>query len=338
MKFKCFLKDKIFYIISLLTLLIFTELLFYIFKVNKYVVIYVTFFVIFFFILILVVEYLRKRAFYNKFKQNLSNLDRKNLILELIKRPNFLDGKILYDSIDDIVRYMSDEINKYKYMGEEYREYIELWVHEIKTPIASSKLIIENNRNKITESIDEELNKINDFIEQVLYYAKSSVVEKDYIIKENILQNIINNVIKKNKNDLINKKVQVMLENLNVSIKTDSKWLEYVINQIVTNSIKYSKDENIKLKIYSKKFKECVKLYIEDNGIGISKEDIGRVFDKGFTGNNGRKYIKSTGMGLYLCKNLLQKLGHDIYINSKQNVGTRVVIVFPINSLINEII
>ena len=338
MKFKCFLKDKIFYIISLLTLLIFTELLFYIFKVNKYVVIYVTFFVIFFFMLILVAEYLRKRTFYNKFKQNLSNLDRKNLILELIKRPNFLDGKILYDSIDDIVRYMSDEINKYKYMGEEYREYIELWVHEIKTPIASSKLIIENNRNKITESIDEELNKINDFIEQVLYYAKSSVVEKDYIIKENILQNIINNVIKKNKNDLINKKVQVMLENLNVSIKTDSKWLEYVINQIVTNSIKYSKDEDIKLKIYSKKFKECIKLYIEDNGIGISKEDIGRVFDKGFTGNNGRKYIKSTGMGLYLCKNLLQKLGHDIYINSKQNVGTRVVIVFPINSLINEII
>ena len=129
-----------------------------------------------------------------------------------------------------------------------------------------------------------------------------------------------------------------MLENLNVSIKTDSKWLEYVINQIVTNSIKYSKDEDIKLKIYSKKFKECIKLYIEDNGIGISKEDIGRVFDKGFTGNNGRKYIKSTGMGLYLCKNLLQKLGHDIYINSKQNVGTRVVIVFPINSLINEII
>ncbi len=338
MKFTCFFKDKIFYIISLILLLIFTELIFYIFKVNKYVVIYVTFFVIFLFILILVVEYLRKRAFYNKFKQNLSNLDRKNLILELIKRPNFLDGKILYDSIDDIVRYMSDEINKYKYMGEEYREYIELWVHEIKTPIASSKLIIENNRNKITESIDEELNKINDFIEQVLYYAKSSVVEKDYIIKENILQNIINNVIKKNKNDLINKKVQVMLENLNVSIKTDSKWLEYVINQIVTNSIKYSKDENIKLKIYSKKFKECVKLYIEDNGIGISKEDIGRVFDKGFTGNNGRKYIKSTGMGLYLCKNLLQKLGHDIYINSKQNVGTRVVIVFPINSLINEII
>ena len=288
--------------------------------------------------LILVAEYLRKRTFYNKFKQNLSNLDRKNLILELIKRPNFLDGKILYDSIDDIVRYMSDEINKYKYMGEEYREYIELWVHEIKTPIASSKLIIENNKNEITESIDEELNKINDFIEQVLYYAKSSVVEKDYIIKENILQNIINNVIKKNKNDLINKKVQVMLENLNVSIKTDSKWLEYVINQIVTNSIKYSKDEDIKLKIYSKKFKECIKLYIEDNGIGISKEDIGRVFDKGFTGNNGRKYIKSTGMGLYLCKNLLQKLGHDIYINSKQNVGTRVVIVFPINSLINEII
>ena len=338
MNFTYFLKDKIFYIISLILLLIFTELLFYIFKVNKYVVIYVTFFVIFLFILILVVEYLRKRAFYNKFKQNLSNLDRKNLILELIKRPNFLDGKILYDSIDDIVRYMSDEINKYKYMGEEYREYIELWVHEIKTPIASSKLIIENNKNEITESIDEELNKINDFIEQVLYYAKSSVVEKDYIIKENILQNIINNVIKKNKNDLINKKVQVMLENLNVSIKTDSKWLEYVINQIVTNSIKYSKDEDIKLKIYSKKFKECIKLYIEDNGIGISKEDIGRVFDKGFTGNNGRKYIKSTGMGLYLCKNLLQKLGHDIYINSKQNVGTRVVIVFPINSLINEII
>lgn len=338
MKFTCFFKDKIFYIISLILLLIFTELIFYIFKVNKYVVIYVTFFVIFFFILILVVEYLRKRAFYNKFKKNLSNLDRKNLILELIKRPNFLDGKILYDSIDDIVRYMSDEINKYKYMGEEYREYIELWVHEIKTPIASSKLIIENNKNEITESIDEELNKINDFIEQVLYYAKSSVVEKDYIIKENILQNIINNVIKKNKNDLINKKVQVMLENLNVRIKTDSKWLEYVINQIVTNSIKYSKDEDIKLKIYSKKFKECIKLYIEDNGIGISKEDIGRVFDKGFTGNNGRKYIKSTGMGLYLCKNLLQKLGHDIYINSKQNVGTRVVIVFPINSLINEII
>lgn len=195
-------------------------------------------------------------------------------------------------------------------------------------------MVIENNKNEVTKSIDEELQKIENYIEQALFYARSNTVEKDYYIKKNSLKHIVNENIKKNKNVLIQEKIVLNIHDLDLEVNTDSKWVGFILNQIIANSVKYKKqDESLELEIYAKKGKQNVVLYIKDNGIGIKKGEITRVFEKGFTGTNGRLIAKkSTGIGLYLCKKLCDKLGIGIELNSIEEKGTEVRIVFPIGS------
>ena len=228
---------------------------------------------------------------------------------------------------------MLEHVNKYKYNQDDYKEYIELWIHEIKMPIATSKMIIENNKNQITESINEELNKIENYIEQALFYARSNTVEKDYYIKRANLKEIVNSSILKNKDSLLQNKIELNIHDLEQDVYTDSKWCVFILNQIIQNSIKYSKKEDKKIEIYSVKKKEKVVLYIKDNGIGIKKGEITRVFEKGFTGDNGRiSGQKSTGIGLYLCKKLCNRLEIGLELNSEKNIGTEVRIIFPKSS------
>lgn len=198
-------------------------------------------------------------------------------------------------------------------------------------------MIIENNKNEVTKSIDEELNKVEDYIEQALYYARSNTVEKDYYVKKVNLKDIVNESIKKNKSVLIHEKVSINIHDIELEVNTDSKWIVFILNQIIQNSIKYKKqDENLEIEIYGKAGKENVILYIKDNGIGIKKGEITRVFEKGFTGTNGRIIgKKSTGIGLYLCKNLCNKLGIAIELNSVQNEGTEIRLVFPKGSFMS---
>ena len=278
-----------------------------------------------------------KQRFYKNLEDTLNNLDDKYLISEIIKVPSFMEGKILKDLLEQINKSMVENVNKYKYKQEDYKEYIELWIHEIKIPIASSKLIIENNKNQTTKSIDEELQKIENYIEQALYYARSNTVEKDYYVKKVNLKDIVNESIKKNKNVLIHEKISVNIHDLDLEVNTDNKWIIFILNQIIQNSIKYKKqDKNLEIEIYAKQGKENVILYIKDNGIGIKKGEITRVFEKGFTGTNGRLIgKKSTGIGLYLCKNLCNKLGIAIELNSVQNEGTELRLVFPKSSYID---
>ena len=230
---------------------------------------------------------------------------------------------------------MLENVNKYKYMTEDYKEYIELWIHEIKIPISASKMVIENNKNAITKSIDEELDKVENYIEQALFYARSNTVEKDYYIRKVVLKEIVNESIKKNKSSLIQEKISIDIHDLEIEVNTDNKWIVFILNQIIQNSIKYRKKENSVIEIYANQGKENVILYIKDNGIGIKQGEITRVFEKGFTGTNGRlSNKKSTGIGLYLCKKLCNKLGIGIELNSVQNEGTEVKLVFPKDSYI----
>ena len=204
-----------------------------------------------------------------------------------------------------------------------------MWVHEIKTPIASSKLLIENNYNGLTRKIDIQIDRIENFVEQVLYYSRSDEVGKDYIIKKVELLPLVKNVIRKNQRDFISKRIRLQLGELNEVVYSDSKWIEFIINQILINSIKYSKGKDDKIQIESKEISNTVVLTIEDEGVGIIERDLDRVFEKGFTGENGRKFGKSTGIGLYLCKKLCNKLGLGLEIQSKVNVGTKISIIFP---------
>jgi len=265
----------------------------------------------------------------------IDSLDKKFLLPEVIEKPNFLEGEIIYQVLKECNKNMHESVKKYECTQKEYREYIEMWVHEVKTPIASARLIIDNNESTVTNKIGYELKKVEDFIEQVLYYSKSNDVSKDYIIREFNLEEAVMETIRKNSRDFINKKIFLDIGSIKGEIFSDIKWVEFILNQVLGNAIKYSKEAKGIIKVYSVSEDNKVTLIIEDNGIGISERDIVRVFEKGFTGDNGRRYGKSTGMGLYLCKKLCNRLGLGINIESELEVGTKVHLVFPLGRLTN---
>lgn len=335
MDFKLFLREKASTILLLLFGLITIEIFLMAYNVGMFIKIYIPLIIIGLYMISIIIEYFKRKKFYDNLLKILEELDEKYLITEIIKTPNFLEGQIFKNSLEQIDKSMLENVNKYKYMTEDYKEYIELWIHEIKIPIATSKMVIENNKNAITESIDEELDKVENYIEQALFYARSNTVEKDYYIRKVVLKEIVNESIKKNKSSLIQEKISIDIHDLEIEVNTDNKWIVFILNQIIQNSIKYRKKENSVIEIYANQGKENVILYIKDNGIGIKQGEITRVFEKGFTGTNGRlSNKKSTGIGLYLCKKLCNKLGIGIELNSVQNEGTEVKLVFPKDSYI----
>ena len=336
MKFKDFIKDKLLTIFLLLFGLITIEIFLMIYSFGAFVKIYIPIVILGLYFIGILIEYFIKRNYYSNFEDVLKELEDKYLITEIIKRPNFAEGKISYDSLVQINKSMIENVNKYKYLQEDYKEYIELWIHEIKLPIATSKMIIENNKSPIMDNIDEELDKVENYVEQALFYARSNTVEKDYYIKKIILKDIFNESIKKNKNTLITEKVLIDLHDIDSKVSTDSKWIIFILNQLIQNSVKYRKSEDsLKIEIYSTNKKENTTLHIKDNGLGIKKSEIEKVFEKGFTGTNGRySNKKSTGIGLYLCKKLCDKLGISIDIKSEEDIGTEVSLTFPQNSFI----
>lgn len=337
MKFGEFIKEKILLIFLLLFLIVSSEILLLPYtQIGVFTRLYIAICPILIIGIDIAIEYRKKKNFYNELKSNLDELADKYLISEIINTPDFLEGKILKKSMQEAGKSMLENVNTYKRLQEDYKEYIELWIHEIKIPIATSKLIIENNKNEITKSIGEELDEIENYTEQALFYARSNTVNKDYIITKSNLQEIVNGAILKNKGALLSSKTSIELHDLEREVYTDSKWAVFIINQIIQNAIKYSKIKDRKIEIYAISKRENVVLYIKDNGIGIKKGEITRVFEKGFTGENGRTINKkSTGIGLYLCKKLCNKLGLGIELNSEKDIGTEVRIIFPKSSFMN---
>lgn len=337
MRFRDYIKEKMVLIIGTILALVSVEILLLAYNISILIRVYCAFIIVFVMALAILIEYKKKKDYYNELIKNMEELKEKYLISEIIKTPNFIEGKILKDILQDTGKSMLENVNYYKNIQEDYKEYIELWIHEVKIPIAASKMIIENNKNEVTKSIDEELDKVENYTEQALFYARSNAVEKDYIINKTNLKEIVNGAILKNKTTLLNEKVSIELSNLKEEeVYTDSKWAVFIVNQIIQNAIKYSKKENKKIEISSQEKNDKVILYIKDNGIGIKKGEITRVFERGFTGENGRIIgQKSTGIGLYLCKKLCDRLGLGIELNSEKDKGTEVRIIFPKNSYTN---
>lgn len=327
MKLKEYIKDNIINIIIYIITLIILLLFFRVMKLGKEEIISTYIILLISGIAVFLYNYLRKKKFYKDFAKKLSEIDKKYIITELIEEPDFLEGKILYHSLYEIDKTMNEEIKKYKINLEELKDYIEMWVHEVKIPVSSILLMTYKKDN--IEKVIEPTKRIENLVEQVLYYARSENAEKDYIIKENNIKEIVNKVIKKNKEIFILEKINLKIKNLeNIKVLTDSKWLEFIINQIINNSLKYLDKKDSIIKIKAKENDVNIVLSIYDNGMGISKQDIKKVFNKSFTGENGRKVSTSTGMGLYICDKLCKKLGHKIEIESKEKEYTKVTITF----------
>ena len=336
MNFKDFIKDKMLLIVLIILALISIEILLLAYNIGIIPKIYIAVIIILPIAISFVVECKRKQSFYKQIENNMQELKEKYLISEIIKKPDFIEGRILKEILQDMCSSMIENVNYYKNIQEDYKEYIEMWIHEVKIPIATSKMIIENNKTPVTKNIDEELDKVENYTEQALFYARSNAVEKDYIITKTNLKEIVNGAILKNKTTLLNEKVTLELKDLEQDVYTDSKWATFIINQILQNAIKYLKENDKKIEIYAKPKNDKIILYIKDNGIGIKKGEITRVFEKGFTGENGRIIgQKSTGIGLYLCKKLCNKLGLGIELNSEKDKGTEVKIIFPKNSYVD---
>lgn len=287
------------------------------------------------------VEYWRRRNFYRQLLQNIASLDRAYLVLETLREPNFYDGRVLYEALYAINKSMAETVQSYELSEREFREYIEMWIHEVKTPLATLSLMSKDRK------ITVQINRLDSYVEQVLYFARAENAERDYLIKPVSLAKIVGAVATKNQDLLLMSQVDLFVDNLDCEVFTDSKWLEFILNQILLNSIKY---QSTAIKISATANEEETVLTIADDGVGISAKDLPRVFDKSFTGENGhvtgsktasesnhlpnskitsRNGQKSTGMGLYIAKTLCDKLGHQISVASPDRQGTIVTITFP---------
>ncbi len=280
---------------------------------------------------ILLWDYLRRSSFYKRLFKALEAADRKYLVSEMVPEPEFADGEALYQIISEACRDMYENVAKQKRISSEFREYIELWVHEIKLPV-SSLLLMCHNDGEAGERYALQIRRIDDYIENVLFYARSENAEKDYIIKEVRLQKAFGAVAMKNMEALHERGVSIVTEGLDTNVMTDSKWLEYILGQLLGNSMKYFRpDCEPEISLKAETFPDRTELRFRDNGTGIAASDLPYIFEKSFTGENGRNSSRSTGMGLYIVKSLCDRLGHRISADSEKDSFTEITITFGRN-------
>lgn len=204
----------------------------------------------------------------------------------------------------------------------EMEEYYTTWVHQIKTPIAAMRLLLKDDTEQ-TQEISMELFRIEQYVDMALQYVRLGGKSSDYQIRECDLDSIVRQAIRKYARLFIRKKIRLEYEGVDIKVITDEKWLLFVMEQILSNALKYTQKGKIRIYLLDQQRKELV---IEDTGIGIAAQDVPRVFEQGFTGYNGRKQNSSTGIGLYLCRRIMERLSHKIWIESEIGKGTRVIL------------
>ena len=262
-------------------------------------------------------------------------LSERYLISEVMELPEQAEDQVYYQLLKMAGKSMLEQIGEVRRERLEYKEYIEQWIHEIKTPITAMKLLCENHRTDWTKELLLELEKTNRFTEQALYYARSEHTEKDYSVREMSLSQVVHQAIADNKYLLLQSGVRLEVEEMADTGYSDEKWVRFILNQLIANVVKYRSGQPV-LRFSTRRQQDQVILVVEDNGIGISPADLPRVFEKGFTGQNGRMVQQSTGIGLYLCKRLCDKLGIGIAAESSGQ-GTAISLAFHINCLIHEV-
>ena len=246
-------------------------------------------------------------------------------IADVLPKPKEFQNEAYYYALKKACKSMNDEIGKITEEKQDYQEYVESFVHEIKIPIGALSLTFDNTKNY---TLKKETDKIFQLVEQMLYYARSENTEKDYFVKQLQLDEVIHNVILKFRHSLMERKTIINIHDIENVIYTDEKWLTFILSQIVQNAIKYFDKQENKLTIYSQDNGTNILFVIEDNGCGIKASDLSRVFEKGFTGSNRNK-ANATGMGLYLSKKLCDRLGLKLDIASTEKEYTRLTITFP---------
>lgn len=334
MKFIDFLKDNVISILIYIITLALASFVLVAFKLDYSVIIVLNILFIISGILIISLKYYHKNKFYKVFFHNLERLSKKYLILETLPDASTYEEKLFVNALYDINKSMIENINLYESNIIEFKEFVEIWIHEVKIPISSMVLKCHNHKEKYDKSFFSLIRRLDNIIDEILYYVRSENTEKDFSISEVDLKEVVRNVGIKNKDDLLENKI-CFESNIpsKIIVHSDKKWLEFIINQIMNNCIKYKKEKDSFININVTDSDDKVSLEIYDNGIGIPKKDLPRVFEKSFTGSNGRDKVKSTGMGLYIIKKLCDRLGHNIMVVSIESEYTKVIIEFGKNEM-----
>lgn len=289
----------------------------------------------------LIYDFLRKRSYMNSLRILAEKNEDALALASRLGDPYFAEGSVSFAAIESLVHAAQCEIDDAHASSKEYRRFVETWVHEIKTPLAACNLSLENLHDPRLRPLSVELSRVESLVEQALYYARSSSVERDYLIRDTALIDIVRSTLRSHASALIEAHMSINIDEVPIDLRVpcDSKWMEFIVGQLVDNAIRYRADtshdgRSAKLSFaahveHEQSAHEYVVLDVCDNGCGIAASDLERVFDRGFTGENGRNFAKSTGLGLYLVQSLCKKMGLDVHIASKQSAWTKVSIYFP---------
>lgn len=277
--------------------------------------------------LCLVVAVIASIIDYNNYRKSYINLKylETNILSSMEDLPKSLDIRVEY--YQKIIERLHNEVERLKIEDnkkiEDLADYYSMWIHQIKTPIAAMKFLLDNEETDV-KVFKQELFKIERYVEMVLTYIRLGSETSDYVITSIDLDEVVRENIKKYATLFINKRIKLNYVSHETYVISDKKWLGFAFEQLLSNAIKYTKSGGeISINISESE------LIIEDNGIGIYEEDLPRIFEQSFTGLNGRYEKKSSGLGLYLCKKTLDKLQHKIEITSEVNKGTKVIVSFP---------
>lgn len=279
-------------------------------------------------------DFVRKRAYYGGLRKAIEQLDHARHLSAFVAEPRFLEGRLSWEACDTLVYLAGRDLARATDAAEDYERYIETWIHDIKAPIAASRLILGRLRGPEATALRQELESIERRVEQALYYARSQAISTDYAIRELALLDAAREACKRNQNLLIAAGVTPDLAiDPGLHVFTDRSWLIFMLGQLLQNSAKYgARTIRLSARETGTGSSGLVELEVADDGEGIPEGDMPKVFDRGFVGENGRAEGSATGMGLYLCARLCEEMGVSLDAYSEKGRGTRVVLGFPANA------
>ncbi len=278
-------------------------------------------------------KYLALKQRYAEVESAFALLKEKYLFTEVLPKPDTLLEQLYFSCSREANKAMLEKIEEISAGSREYKEYMEGWVHEIKNPVTAMELFCKNHPAKETEELQTEIQRLDYLVEQTLYYARSGYTEKDYFIQECCLEEVIAQVLSEFRTPILQKQVHLDIhDDIEVKVYTDPKWLVYILKQLMSNAVKYAPTSVGCISMDTMQQENSLWLRVQDNGPGISKADLPRIFEKGFTGEH-RERKAATGMGLYLAKRLCDRLGLELKLESMEGQGTTVIIGFPVGKL-----
>ena len=273
-------------------------------------------------------DFFQQRARLLELKSILDGLDRKYLFTECVPQPKGLFERRLFDLTRLAGRDMTGAVSDAQASQREYREYVERWVHEIKAPITAARLICRELDGDTRRKLTAELSQIEAHVERALFYARAENPEQDCLFRQIELEKIAAQAIENHRSLLIQNGIRVEMENMNCAVYTDEKWAVFILGQLLQNAARYRGPEPV-ITLSAKPLGRQTQLIVHDNGIGIPAHELPRVFERGFTGSNGRIRGGSTGIGLYLCRKLAVFLELELRMDSQEGAGTTVTLTFP---------